>query len=218
MKTLTKEFQYLTADFVGGQWVIDQSPPQIDGTNSGWRQPNPGQGYFINSTYFDLAGMSDEDKTLFFKGATTQEMFAVGVSNQAAGDGAILMDVMTTRQLTDAEVGEFLIYGNFAGNGPITFDQTVYARIRSMVVDIDTQAWGYMMTLSDNQIGSLEATASDRVYCYRAIALGTPTTADRVVVSPVRYILSAEAKEEPEYQYLMRLKRSYELQQEPDRD
>ena len=44
-------------------------------------------------------------------------------------------------------------------------------------------------------------------------------TADSTVaVTGARYMLRATAKEEPEYEYLMRLKRSYELQNEPDRD
>jgi len=36
--------------------------------------------------------------------------------------------------------------------------------------------------------------------------------------SPVRYLLRAEAKEEEEFRYLMRLRRSYELAQNHDED
>ena len=73
-----------------------------------------------------------------------------------------------------------------------------------------------MITIADNQLGSLEATASDRIYCYRVVLYSGAVA--RFDVYPARYILRADAKEEPEYQYLMRLKRSYELQNQPDRD
>ena len=73
-----------------------------------------------------------------------------------------------------------------------------------------------MIPISDEQLGSLEPTASDRVYVYRVISI---TGGDGVYnFYPVRFILRADAREEPEYQYLMRLKRSYELQQTLDRD
>jgi len=39
-----------------------------------------------------------------------------------------------------------------------------------------------------------------------------------MIVYPARYILRAMAKEEADYQYIMRLKRSYDLQQRFDRD
>jgi hypothetical protein len=37
-------------------------------------------------------------------------------------------------------------------------------------------------------------------------------------MSGARYLLRASAKEEAEFEYLMRLKRSYDLQNEPDVD
>ena len=89
-------------------------------------------------------------------------------------------------------------------------------RLRVLNTDLDNQAATFMIPISDEQMGSLEPTASDRIYCYRIVSL--TGTDGSYGVYPVRYLLRAEAKEEPEYEYLMRLKRSYELQNQPDRD
>lgn len=212
MKTLTKEHSQ-------AKWI--QSPPgvfQLDTSTEfgAWRSLNPNT--FVSSTYFDLAGLSMDDKTLFFEGATVQNWLAPLITNVTGpGDAIVVLDFMTSSPLSDATLLDLYLDGNFA-QGDFTFDQTIYGRIRQYVVDVDTQAWGSMVLASENQIGSLEATASDRIYSYSLITFGSPFSADTLYLSPCRHLLRAEAREEKEYQYLMRLKRSYELQQEPDVD
>jgi len=211
MKTLTKEHGILG---------IAQNPPgvwSIDSFSQGWRILNPA-GIFVSDTYFDLAGMSQREKTLFFEGATVQNMMNPTHTAGAAGDSFIEVDLMTTVPLTDTQLVNFTIYGNFAGPGAITFHETIYARVDQYVVDLDTAAWGSFIQVSTNQIGSLEPTASDRVYSYRLIALGAPVTASDMDFSACRHLLQAVAREEAEFQYLMRLRRSYELAQNHDED
>lgn len=215
MKTLTKEFGFLRlTQAPAGVWAIDPT------SGSGWRQPTPLAGLAVNTMYFDLAGMTIDDLTLFFEGAAVQDVNNPAVFNQAAGDTITIVDVMSAIPLTDVEYSNLLVYGNLAENpsDSLTFDQTIYLRIRSYVVDLDTAAWGSMVLVSDNQLGSLSPTASDRVYCARVVAVGTPTTSTQIDVFGSRYLLRANAKAEAEYEYLMRLKRSYELQQRFDRD
>ena len=212
MKTLTKEFGYLN---------VGQLVPNIftlSPSANGWRQVAAPSGTFINTTYFDLAGLAVDDKTLFFSGATTQDVLNPIVTSQVAGDNMIVVDVMSSIPLTDLEYTGLLTHGNFPNgltNG-LTFDQTIYCRIRQYAVDIDTASWGSMVLLADNQLGSLNPTASDRVYVARVVFFDGAATS--LNVPPVRYVIRADAKEEPEYEYLMRLKRSYELQQQFDRD
>lgn len=215
MKTLTKEFPLLQVNKVGPAYTINDSV-----TGSNWRKLDalPTTRIFIADTYFDLAGMSQQEKTLFFKGAAMQETLLPSVSPATVGDGMIVADIMCTTPITDTEAFQFSLTGNMLGSlSTLTFDQTIYGRIRTFNVDIDNQAGGYAIVLADNQCGSLEATASDRIYCYRVVTM--LASADGVLgLYPARYILQADAREEPEYEYLMRLKRSYELQQRADRD
>jgi len=218
MKTLAKEHPYLVANRAG----TPENPIwSVDAGSSGWRLLNPGANspVFVSETYFDLAGLSQREKTLFFEGATVQDMLNPLAFNQAPGDSLIVTDLMSTKPLIDAQLLTFSIVGNFAApTATLTFEETVYARLNQYVVDLDTAAWGSLVQASSNQIGSLKATASDRIYSYRIVTAGSPFVGDRFDVLACRHLLRAEAKEEAEYEYLMRLRRSYELQQQPDVD
>ena len=208
-KTLAKEIGALSVELLDGTGTI-----VVD--SDGWTQLSPT--IFVNRQYFDLAGMSIDDKTLFFEGATIQDTTNPANSPAAAGNLILLTDVMSNKPLTDQDA-IFVGAGNGnIGPGQLTFDQTIYMRLRTFNIDLDNAAGGYMIPIADNQLGSLSPTASDRVYITRIAILGANNSHGNYGIGPCRYILRAKAQEEPEYEYLMRLKRSYELQNEPDRD
>jgi len=213
MKTLTKEHNLLNVDKAGPVFTISEG--------SNWRQTTPGANFFVSDNYFDLAGMSIEEKTLFFEGAAVQEVQNPIAVAGVAGDLLQVADIMSAIPLSDDQVTTFLTLGNTASPGGFgfgTFEQTVYARHRVYAIDVDFAGSNYFNLLSSNQLGSLSPTAADRVYCYRVVQMGANNTATTMIVYPARYILRAIAKEEADYQYLMRLKRSYDLQQQFDRD
>ena len=95
MKTLSKEFSFV---------AIDQNNPNVWSVESGggWRMLTPNN--FVSDSYFDLNGMSQREKTLFFEGASVQESIAPFHASGAAGDSIIVYDLMCTTSLTDAEV------------------------------------------------------------------------------------------------------------------
>ena len=209
MKTLTKEFP-------GVNFLFDGANYSFDSTQNGWRQISPGTGNFVASTYFDLAGMSMNDETLFFEVAAVQEVLSPQFAPSTAGDSMFVVDIMSQIPLTDNEVALYATQGNMIGS-TLTFEQTIYGRVRFFNIDLDNAAGTIAILLSDNQTGSLSPTASDRVYCYRYAGVNQ-TLPGFSTLFAARHILRATSKEEPEYRYLMRLKRSYELQNEPDRD
>jgi len=211
MKTLTKEINALGVDKAGPVFTL-QSGVQ------GWEQTAPGAQTFVARTYFDLAGLTMDDKTLFFEAAGIQESLNPSTSPAAAGNGVIVVDILSNKPVTNDEAIASILYGNMIGepSANLTFDQTIYMRHRTFNTDLDNVAGGYMITLVDNQLGSMSPTASDRIYVTRMVSFGGADGAYSVY--PVRYLLRASAKEEPEFEYLMRLKRSYELQQKADRD
>jgi len=217
MKVLSKEHGFVTITLgAADQYSISDS-------GSSWTQPYPPQGIFYSKNYFDLAGLSMREKTLFFQGATVQQLGNPSVTSGTAGDACAIYDIMSTSPMTDDELIGFNANANFAGvatnmTSGLTFDQTVYARRREYVVSVDLAAWGSMQLVSDDQFGSMNPTASDRVYSYRIIIFVLSGTDKIASVLGSRQILSAVAKEEPEFEYLMRLKRSYELQQSYDED
>jgi hypothetical protein len=207
MKTLTKETVGVGIRIIGGNAQLEEG--------QGWKQIS-GTDSFVYDTYFDLAGMAVEDKTMFFTGATTQTANPPTSNAATVGNRTQIMSLMTTKPMTETELLFAATIGNLSGGSNLTFDQTVYMRVQWFNTDIDNQAAGIMIPIADNQMGSLNPTASDRVYVYHVV---TPQGADGVYNHyGIRFILQADAKEEPEYQYMMRLKRSYELQQRFDRD
>lgn len=213
MKVLAKEHTPLSANFGGSAWTLDSFV-------NGWTILNPA-GVFSSSIYFDLAGMSMREKTLFFEAATVQDVMNPTATAGAPGDNLIVVDLMCTTPLSDTSLASFYLYANLAnqagGDNALTFDQTVYARINQFVITNDLAPWGSFELVSSNQLGSLNATASDRIYSYRIVII-TRTGATDFDVFGCRHLLSVDAKEEEEFAYLMRLKRSYELQQSHDED
>ena len=211
MKTLTKEHYICSA--------VQDAPDiySLGSGSGGYRALSPR--IFVSDTYFDLAGMAQREKTMFFEAATIQEMLNPQHTGGVAGDDIIVFDVMTSEPMTDAQLLAFVGAGNFA-NTPsgLGYQQTIYARVRQFIIDLDTAAWGSFVLASDNQLGSLEATASDRIYSYRILHTTAGTSATQVDLYMARHIIRAEAKEEAEFRYLMRLRRSYELQQSHDED
>jgi len=212
-KTLAKEFGLLRADKAGPAWTL-----RTDISAEGWEEIQPGA--YVNRTYFDLAGISMDDKTLFFEGATLQDTLNPSNTPATPGNLSVVVDVMSNKPLSNDEALGATVNGNISATGGanLTFDQTIYMRLRVFVVDLDTSAGGYFIPLSDNQLGSLSPTASDRIYVTRVVVFGGINADGVHAVYPVRYLLRANAKAEPEFEYLMRLKRSYELQQSYDED
>ncbi len=209
MKTFTKEHYSLTVSKLGPVFTLDDGAQWVqEGTNA-----------FVSQTYIDLAGMTKQEKTAFFEAGGVQDAsLPSGVT--AAGDVLLVADIMTSKPLTPTEAVAFTAgLGNLAtSTADLTFDQTIYGRIRTFISDLDTVSANYMVLIGDNQLGSLQPTASDRIYSTRCVIFGIGNADGTIIVYGARHLLRTVVEKEPEYQYLMRLKRSYELQQEPDVD
>lgn len=209
---LSKIFSPITISSTGPSWELTTTPQQAR--------------FLINqanyclvaqSTYFDLAGIAMDDKTLFIKLAQVQRYFPPTIQNAATGDSFDEWMIMTTHPFTDTE----LISAAVDIYGVANFEQIVYASCRRYVKTIDEGAFASPVLLHENITSGANATASDRIYCYRISSPNQVTPGagiDGVLLTSVNFVIVADAKEEPEYQYLMRLLRSYQLQNEPDRD
>jgi len=218
MKTLAKYHDALFATVNGaGVVTIDYAA-----VSSEWAQPTPG--LLVSSQYFDLAGMSQEEKTLFIEASAVQEGAFPAIAG-VAGDNYVLIDIMTSIPVDWANAGLPASFVSLRGLGfpgqLLNFEHVLYQRYRRLTLDIDTGA-RFALVSNDNQSGSNMPTASDRIYCYRLVIVDVSqapaVTVTSINVPPARYLLQVEAKEEPTYQHLMRLKRSYDLQQSPDVD
>ena len=56
-KLLTKTFDICSMDKAGAVYTIDAT------SSPGWEQPTPALGVAISETYYDLAGMSQQERS-----------------------------------------------------------------------------------------------------------------------------------------------------------
>ena len=211
MKMLNKPFSQTVATLAGPIWEFtgSENPTALINTANvvTWYQ----------STYFDLAGMSIDDKTLFFKAVQLQRGFTPEFTGGATADSLMEQILLVTSPIAEGD----LLAAFVDPIGQLEFEQVVYCESRVYSKTLDEGALTFPMLLHNNVFSGARASATDRIYCYRILSL-TPATPGAGVsqgtVPAVMMLIGADAKEEAEYEYLMRLKRSYDLQNEPDRD
>ena len=188
------------------------------GYNDNWRKLDGVT--FVSEQILDCAGLAMEEQTLYFDGITCQEGGVGNVIQGAAGDSFIVYDIVSSVPLNiDNDYGKIILHGaGYPAGGASNFEHIPYARMTRYTVDLDTQA-AFAFKAASEQSGSLEPTASDRLYVYRLVFLYDVSGGATVYgVASGRILFAISTKEEATYQYLMRLKRSYDLQQTPDVD
>lgn len=214
MKMLHKYHGYFLGTRTADAW-------SLDALTNGWTQ-GVGVGYtdtFHSATYFDLAGMSMEDKTIFIEAATVQEAGFNLIAGAPAGSYYIVHDIMTSVpvDLTDNTVLDAIFQRGLGFPGAeLNFEHVIYGRMQRWANDLDTAA-GFPELREQKQYGSLQPTASDRIYSYRVLQVSLIGDVS-LILAPVRHLIDATAKDEPTYEHIMRLKRSYDLQQSHDED
>jgi hypothetical protein len=98
----------------------------------------------------------------------------------------------------------------------VNYENIIDGRWRQFSPDT-TLATGSAVTMKASSFGSCEPSASERLYTYVMVKLDDPFNAglgDTLFIPPRRFLLGGVAVEEGEREYIMRLRRSYVLQQE----
>lgn len=224
MKQLAKDHgQCLITSPNGAVWTL------INASSSGWEEITgtgvPPGSFFVSKSYIDLAGLSMEEKTVFFDAMTVQTGMPPMLVGAAAESNFRVYDFMTSIPVDLVDFCTSLQYIQGIGFGTpgqqLNFENVHYARTQYFATDLDFNFTVPRQT-SSHQHGSLGSTASDRLYVYRIVyasmVLAGGASTISLTLPPARHLVLASVKEEPDYVYMMRLKRSYDLQNEPDRD
>jgi hypothetical protein len=97
-------------------------------------------------------------------------------------------------------------------NSRINYENIIDGRWRQFSPDT-TLATGSAVTMKASSFGSCEPSASERLYTYVMVKFDTlPEPTSAVFVPGRRFLLTGAAVEESELSYIMRLRRSYVLQ------
>ena len=188
------------------------------GSNMSWAKVT-GQ-MFVSEEYFDLAGLALDNKTVFPSGITVQRGRVPNITGGAQpGDNIQILDVITSIPI---DVTDLTVLNNWFNVGPgfpgstLNFEHVLYFRGVRWTTDLDTNN-AFPMKADEWQAGSMAPTASDRLYSYRLVLVSANAAASRIISTNARHVMQVDVAEEAEYSYMMRLKRSYDLQQ-TDRD
>jgi len=175
----------------------------------------------IQRSQIDLGGLSQREKTVFFKELEIQMPYPPSCADAIAGDNLRLQLL-----ISDQPISYAAFYGPGQASSDVNPENMLIMRTQTWLVDQDTAQWGSVMKLAnETATGLMKATASDTLYIAYYATLGTlrvgPTppfsTISKFTVPPLLVVLGVDVESEPDDQYVMRLRRSYELAQ-TDRD
>jgi len=173
-------------------------------------------------THIDLSRMAMDDDTLFPLGIEVQDP-GLYLHSDTVNKSMIVLDLITTKEIDPSLIVNFSglvstgdlvgsMYGMMGSSDDAT--QILFGQFRLMTHNVNLPALpDTLHTEWAKDFSSGEPTAVDRLHCYRIIQI--PGTGDnaQLYVPAARFYLSAIITGEPDLEYLMRLKRSYELQQ-----
>lgn len=186
----------------------------------GWQPLLANAAYHENN--IDLSGYTMEDLTF----ATFETMMqdaglylseVAGGGAPGTGDRLMVMEIISDVPFNVGDLQNALT--DYPGRVPgmlgtnQDFIQIIYGNVRTYVQNNTLNLPGYYQLVESSGFGSKEPTAAAKLYCYKIVQLtgGSPT--DTLQIPASRIGLAGRMYREDELPYMMRLKRSYELQQ-----
>jgi len=172
-------------------------------------------GAFLFETQIDMAGWTKQGLTAFFANQFVQRAipYTVFGASAAPTGGAEVLDQII---VSDVPLDTTPLTLGVANVGyPTTPDDYMTIKFSQGFQFTQTTNAPTTMTQGDTwTTGSGEPTAAGTLYVYRLIQIlkTPPAPADRVNCPEYRYVAQGIATAEPEFVYLNRLRRSYELQ------
>lgn len=226
-RTLVAEFPWLLLTVTNEEYVNRASSDTriLAGTTT----------QFVQEMKLDLSGYTQSDLTVGFRRSFEQSggiEYITWADFDVENDGILENVIISSVPMNDTQLSASLIScpGFTPYNDPTlaidwgNFNRThiLHGRLRYLFPNSTIGSTRYtspgaaaLMAITDNDYSSLEPTAADCLYCYRIFSLPVPGTAEvgvkNISLPPKRVILDAFTVEEPDLEYMMRLKRSYEL-------
>ena len=183
-------------------------------------------GFFVLQQDIDLSGYAMDKKTFYpyssfeQRGGTTSGRFATSLTTQPYLTD---MTIISSVPMSNADLIQSIItapgfnypYGLLGSPGRFNREHIIHGELKWYTVDSTLAVAGGANTLKllDREIfSSLEPTAADKLYCYRLVSIQATTGEGFIGTWPAsRLLLPGNISSEPKLEYMMRLKRSYEL-------
>jgi hypothetical protein len=176
---------------------------------------------FVMKEEIDVAGLTAQELTFFpLAGDVQRGPTALGLAYQTGG--VITEWIYVTAAPIDFRVNNATMLYNLVGQGSTCdteFQNVIWGQAWTWAFNASVPS-NFALPVNTTMMGSGEPTNGDRLYVYRVVStLGfTPAPGSFAELPSVRLLISGQLKEEQEFQQIMRMRRSYELQQLFDED
>jgi hypothetical protein len=166
----------------------------------------------------DLSGYAMERKTFYPVTAFTQE---AGPYIAFGGSGQTIMYLVSSIPTDVNDLLTQIVYSSAPGfiqpsAADVSQDEwttTLFGQLDLNLINTNLPALGLCQPILTRQFGSLAPTAADKLYVTKVVIPGTIAgeVGDSLGIPSSRIVIPGTIKEEPKLEYMMRLKRSYEL-------
>jgi len=193
---------------------IVMDPSSIATSGTGWH--TLANQVSVARTFIDLAGYRREDLTLFLQSARVQDGMPFYAGTPPVPQEGFCIDLITTERVSDDEILTVLNapltnarqFGYFASTIPQ--QDIAYGMHRQFGMSTGLLA-PVAVVVSSQSFGTCSSTAGTRLYITRLVYNATPSTTLSVPQS--NWVVAGVVAKEPELEYLMRLSRSYNRQE-----
>jgi hypothetical protein len=175
---------------------------------------------FIMKEEIDVAGLTNMELTFFPLAGDVQR--GPTTTGLAYATGGIVNEwIYVCAAPMDAGISPQFMTFNLVGQGAndTEFQNVIWGQAWTWVTNVSVPS-NFAVAVNTTLMGSGEPTNGDRLYVYRIVSTSgyTPTPGSFAELPSVRLLLSGQLKEEAEFQQIMRMRRTYELQQTYDED
>lgn len=166
----------------------------------------------------DLSGYALDRKTLYPMTALYQK-----AASYVNFGGSSITELLVVTSIPISTVDLLAYVGNLTGPGFTQSSATgaeqqdwttvLFGQTNVYMINSTLPALGVTQLINSDSYGSLSPTAADKLYVYKVVVPGTLSgvIGQSLAVASSRIIIPGSMMQEPKLEYMMRLKRSYEL-------
>lgn len=175
---------------------------------------------FVMREEIDVAGLTKQELTFYpLAGDVQRGPTAMGLAFLA--QGYINEWIFVTAAPIEINIGPQTMSWNLIAQGSTTseYQNVIWGQSWTWVINNSVPS-NFAIPVNTTMMGSGEPTIGDRLYVYRVVSpVGFAATPGSYAELPsVRLLVSGQLKEEADYSQIMRMRRTYELQQSYDED
>jgi hypothetical protein len=209
-------------DALEGERTLTMMVPPLYATrgSTGWPGTPGWVGTDINDilmfeSYFDTSGYNRDSLTLFPIASALQDPGSYEAQQPGGQTPMRVLDIISQVRLNITDVETWVGLNSMPGmiGTDVDFTQIIWGQYRTMLGQASFQdATSEFLTANAGLFGSGSPSTAQKLYCYRFVVLQNSQENDVVSVPASRFILSAIIGKEKDLPYIMRQKRSYELE------